>query len=275
MISEENHKTILEDSLQDMLKSLTSSRQLAVKNFFEIKRVPKSASMLDVANFIRKMKLNFVVSINKRISSDLEDMRSYLIGVHNVTEFMRFKNSFEGKKNQAKIHGHPVEFEFLKRYDFRMNLALPPADSQIGNFENLPTVLRFDMNQTYNKFLPTIRLNEILLELSTLNILSDITGIALQYNAGSRLIKPSTFITSKDQSEEEIESFLEHLKNLNNLNGETLMEKIIVAHESIWSNEKKEVNEEGYSVYLLSLNLIKSDILSNGKSINAISNYIS
>lgn len=49
-------------------------------------------------------------------------------------EFMQFKNYFEVKKNQIKINGHPVEFEFLKRYDFRMILALSPIDNQIGNF---------------------------------------------------------------------------------------------------------------------------------------------
>ena len=275
MISEEQHKSILEDSLQDMLKSLTSSRQLAIKNFFEIKRVPRSASMVDVINLLRKLKLNFIVSINKRISSDLKEMRSYLIAVHNVSEFMRFKNSFDGKKNVAKINGHPVEFEFLKRYDFRMYLAVPPADSQVEHAIDLPTVLRFDMNNDYNKFLPTIRLSELLVEFSTLNLLDDITGIAFQYNAGSRQMKQSTFITVKEMSERELELLMEQIRNLKNENVESLMEKFILAHESIWSNETKADNAEGVSVYLLSSNLVKCDLLTNGKSINSISNYVS
>lgn len=242
------------------IKTLTTKKSLRKSKFFEIEDVPVNFSIHKIISFLRSQgNLNFIFFIHKRILKN-NDRCNWIIGCRNSTEF----DSFFGQFKEFSIEGCTFSIKPARKdMDVRFaNLSTPPFK-----------LIKLNSSKEYNKFFPTERMMEILVECDTSSITNSVEGIFLIYKHAVKMLNDEVYISTRDSTDSS--NLIQSLRNMGNTEvslkdfGMFLVDKSIWARNMVTSNS----NSDEF-IYSVNTRVLDKNILTNNLDINNIRNSL-
>ena len=126
---------------------------------------------------------------------------------------------------------------------------------------------------SYNRFFPSERMMEIILECDTINVLDKIDGILLNYKHATRMLGDDIFISTYRQKEGSRlqESFL----SMSNSKVDIMEGSILLLEKSIWTRQTSSARTENDEVlFTVDKRIAIKNMITNGLDLNNIRNSL-
>ena len=204
--------------------------------------------------------LNYIFFFQKRWTQIRNDTCSWIVGCRNSAEY----NQFIWKFNEFTIDGCTL-FVNVARRDLE-------ARYTIFNSSIIPAIklLKLKASKAYNKFFPSERLMEIIIECDAINILNLVDGIVLDFKHSTRMLNDEMFISIFKQ--QELPKLQRILTDMGNTDVSFMEGTLFLMDKSIWCRQRSLESNEWINV--VDQNLMQKNIITNGLDINNIRNSL-
>lgn len=254
---------LMDSATLQAIKTLTTRKSLMKSTFFEIENVPLGFSILKILSFLRSHgNLNFIFFIQKRWFENSKDSCSWLVGCKNSCEFQQFLYQFK----EFSIDGCLFLIKVARR-------ELSARYSQIDNLtiNTKMKLLKLKASTAYNKFFPSERMMEILIECETNSVLNSVHGILLNYKHATKMLNEDIFVSTFYH--QELSKLQRTFTNMGNNDVSFIEGSLFVLDKSIWARQMTRTEDDDI-INIVDQNLIHKNIIINGLDINNIKNSL-
>ncbi|KAL7020659.1 hypothetical protein ACKWTF_011598 [Chironomus riparius] len=255
---------LMDSATLQAIKTLTTKRAMMKTKFFVIENVPHVLSIQKIVSYLRSHgNLNFIFFIHKRLVEDVNNCSNWIIGCRNSNEFSQFLWNFK----EISIDGNILSINPAKK-DLEVRHAVL-NDSLI----DLPSSL-FKMKSSlqYNKFFPSERMMEILIECDTNGLLNLVDGILLNYKHAIKMLDDEIFVSTYNQNG--ISTLQSMLKSTGNRNINLKDGGFFLMEKSIWCRQTAIARADDNYLFQISPDVIQNNIITNGLDFNSIRNSL-
>jgi hypothetical protein len=255
---------LVDSATLQAIKTLTTKRSLMKLMFFEIENVPKGFSILKILSFIRNHgNLNFITFLQKRLLENRNDSCSWIIGCRNSCEYNQFLYQFK----EFSIDGCSFIIKAARReLDARYALISNPS-----LINTKLKAIRMSASPAYNKFFPSERMMEMLIESETNSILNLVDGILLHYKHTTRMVNHVIYVSTFNQRE--LSKLQRMFTKMGNKDVSFLEGSIFLLDKTIWCRQMTRTEEEDI-ICIINENMIQKNIITNGSDLNSIRNSL-
>lgn len=256
---------IIDSATLQAIKTLTTKRALMKAKYFVLENVPTQMSIQKILSFIRLQgNLNFIFFIQKRLLDRQSDSCSWIFGCRNSLEF----NNFLWQYKELSIDGCTLLVKSARK-DLEARRALLTDTTKIPFLK----LIKMKASSAYNKFFPSERMMEIIIEGETNNVLKLIDGIFLNYKHSTKILNDEIYISSFKQHE--VSLLQNSLIAMGNSDVMIKSGSLFLFEKSVWARQMSlGRDDDDVVIHTIDSRLIDKDIITNSLDINNIRNSL-